>query len=64
MDFEDLIERLRVTAGMIMEDASVGAISIGPNQHERIVALLRSSEAINALAQAASKLEDYFKETS
>lgn len=64
MDVEDLIGRLCVTAGMIMEDASVGAISVGPNQSERIAALLRACEAIGALANAASKLEDYSKGSS
>ena len=59
MDAETLIERLCVTAGMIMEDASVGAVSLGPSQHERVVALLRASEAINALAKAAETLNRY-----
>lgn len=59
MDYEDLIERLCVTAGMIMEDASVGAILVGPDQHEREPALLRASEAISALCDAAVALNHY-----
>lgn len=62
MDFGDPIGRLCVTAGMIMEDASVGAISVGPSQDERVAALIRASEAINALAHAAIKLESYSDE--
>ena len=62
MDVDDLIRRLCVTAGMIMEDASVGAITVGPNQFERIAALLRASEAVDALAHAASKLQGYSDE--
>lgn len=42
MDFEDLIGRLCVTAGMIMEDASVGAITVGTSQDERVASLLRA----------------------
>ena len=64
MDVENLIGLLCVTAGMIMEDTSVGAISVGPSHDERVAALLRASEVINALANAASKLEDYSKGSS
>ena len=59
MDVDDLVGRLCVTAGMIMEDASVGAVSVEPGQHERVAALLRASEAINALAKAAESLNCY-----
>ena len=53
MDVGDLIERLCVAAGMIMEDASVGAISTGSELRERVLKLLHASEAITALARAA-----------
>ena len=56
MDVEDLIERLCVAAGMIMEDASVGAISTGSEPRERILKLLHASEAITALVHAAEVL--------
>ena len=56
MDFQDLIERLCVAAGMIMEDASVGAISAGSEPRERILKLLHASEAITALVHAAEVL--------
>ena len=56
MDVEDLIERLCVAAGMIMEDASVGAISTGSEPRERIIELLRASETIGALVHAAEVL--------
>ena len=59
MDVDDLVGRLCVTAGMIMEDASVGAVSVDPGQHEWVTALLRASEAINALATAAETLSCY-----
>ena len=49
MDVEDMIERLCVAAGMIMEDASVSAISTGGEPRERILKLLHASEAITAL---------------
>ena len=64
MDFQDLIERLCVTAGMIMEDASVSAISAGDGQHERVVALLQASEMIGALARAAEVLERLFQDSA
>jgi len=56
MDVEDLIERPCVAAGMIMEDASVGAISTGSEAGERVLALLRASETIGALARAVAAL--------
>jgi hypothetical protein len=59
MDVEELIGRLCVTAGMIMEDASVEAISVGQSQLERVAALLRAGDAISALANAAEALNDY-----
>lgn len=59
MDYKDLIGRLCVTAGMIMEDASVGAILDGPGQHERVAGLLRASEAIKAVSEAAEALNRY-----
>ena len=64
MDVEDLIERLCVTAGAIMEDASVSAISDGDGQHERVVALLQASEMIGALARAAEVLERLFQDSA
>ena len=64
MDVEDLIERLCVTAGAIMEDASVSAISAGDGQHERVVALLQASEMIGALARAAEVLERLFQDSA
>lgn len=64
MEFEDLIGRLCVTAGIIMEDASVGAILFGISEDERVAKLLRASEAISALAYAASKLAGYSREAS
>ena len=56
MDVEDLIERLCVAAGMIMEDASVGAISTGSEPRERVLKLLHVSKAITALVHAAEVL--------
>ena len=56
MDSQDLIDRLCVTAGIIMEDASVGAISTGSEPRERILKLLHASEAITALVHAAEVL--------
>ena len=53
MDFQDLIEWLCVTAGMIMEDASVSAISSRSEPRERILKLLHASEAITALVVEA-----------
>ena len=56
MDVEDLIERLCVAAGIVIEDASVGAISTGSEPRERILELLHASEAITALVSAAEVL--------
>lgn len=53
MDVEDLIDRHCVMAGMIMEDASVGAISTGPSQHERVPERVRVSEIISSVARTA-----------
>ena len=58
MDFQDLIERLCVAAGMLMEDASVGAISTGSEPRERILKLIHASEAITALVHAAEVLAE------
>ena len=57
MDVNDLIGQLCVMAGIIMEDASVGAISFGAGQRERVVDLVRASKVIRALATAAEPLE-------
>ena len=59
MDFDDIIDRLCMTAGVIMEDASVSAISVGVAQRERVVALLRASDAISVVAKAADALNSY-----
>ena len=59
MDVEELIGQLCVTAGVIMEDASVGAISVGRSQLERVAALLRADDAFSALADAADALNNY-----
>ena len=59
MEIEELIGLLCVSAGMIMEDASVGAISVRQSEPERVAALLRASNAISALARAADSLNDY-----
>lgn len=56
MDVEDLIERLCVAVGIIKEDASVGAISTSSEAGDRVLALLRASETIGALARAAAAL--------
>ena len=60
MDVDDLIGRLCVMAGIIMEDASVDAISRGAGQRKRIADLIRASEVISALAIAAELLEAHF----
>ena len=57
MDVDDLIGRLCVMAGTIMEDASVSAISLGAGQRGRVADLVRASEVIGALATAAELLE-------
>lgn len=57
MDVDDLISRRCVMAGIIMKDASVGAISLGAGQRERVVDLVRASKVIGALASAAELLE-------
>ncbi len=56
MDVEGLIDQLCVTAGMIMEDESVGAVSTRGDQARRVTALVRASQEITALAQAALAL--------
>lgn len=56
MDVEDLVERLCVAAGIIMEDAGVGAISTGSEPREQILKLLQASEAVTALVHAAEVL--------
>ena len=58
MDVKDLIERLCVTAGMIMEDASLGAISTRGDIRQRVVELNRASKEIRALADAVAVLVD------
>ena len=60
MDVDDLISRLCVMAGIIMEDASVGAISVSSGQHERVADLVDASELIQALASAAALLNCHF----
>lgn len=57
MDVDDLIGQLCVMAGIIMEDASVGAISVSARRRERVANLVRASEVIGALASAADLLE-------
>lgn len=59
MDVDELIGRLCVTAGMIMEDASVSAITVRQSQREQVAVLLRASDAISALAKAAEALSLY-----
>ena len=56
MDIEDLIERLCVTVGMIMEDASLGANSTGGDIRQRVSELRRAGNEISALADAAAAL--------
>ena len=56
MEVEDLIERLCVTVGMIMEDASLGAISTRCDIRQRGANLHRASKEISALVDAASAL--------
>ena len=60
MDVDDLINRLSVMAGIIMEDASVGAISRGADHRGRVADLVRASEVIGALATAAELLKAHF----
>ena len=57
MDVDDLISRLCLRAGIIMEDASVSAISLGAGQRERVAGLVRAGEVIGALATAAELLQ-------
>ena len=64
MDVEDLINRLCVTAGIVMEDASVGAISVGSRQREQVADLVRASEIIRALVNAAELLAVHFGEST
>ena len=56
MDVEDLIERLCVTGGMIMEDASSEAISARGDIRQRVADLGRAGNEISALADAAAAL--------
>ena len=63
MDVEDLISRLCATAGMIMEDASVDAVSVGGSVRQRAAAVLRSSDEISAWAKAAVVLADRLHES-
>ncbi len=56
MDVEDLVERLCTTAGMIMEDASVGAISQNQELSDRVNELVQAARSINAMAVAARAL--------
>lgn len=53
---EDLIERLCVTAGMIMEDASLAAISARGDIRQRVAALMRAGKEVSALSDAAAAL--------
>lgn len=56
MELDDLIDQLCVMAGIIMEDASVGAVSNGDDRGARVTALVRASETIASLVKAASAL--------
>lgn len=58
MEVEDLIERLCVTIGMIMEDASLGAISTRGDIRQRVADLNRAGNEISVLADAAAILVD------
>jgi len=58
MEVDDLIDQLCVMAGMIMEDASVGAVSNSADRKARVTALVRASETIASLAKAASAMMD------
>lgn len=58
MDVEDLIERLCVTVGMIMEDASLGAISTLGDIRQRVTDLSRAGKEISVLTDAAAALVD------
>ena len=60
MDVEELIGRLCVMAGMIMEDASIGAISVVGGRRDRVADLVHASYVIRALASAAHLLEAHF----
>lgn len=58
MDVEDLIGQLCAAAGMIMEEASVGAISTTANMRQRVTELVCASDNITVIAAAAkSQLE-------
>lgn len=63
MDVEDLVERLCTTAGMIMEDASVGAVSQNQELSGRVRDLVRAAARINAMAVAAKALLDVGKQS-
>lgn len=58
MDVEELVERLCTTAGMIMEDASAGAISQNQELGGRVRELARAARSINTMAVAAEALLD------
>lgn len=44
---DDLIDQLCVMAGIIMEDASVGAVSNSDDRRARIIGLVSASETIS-----------------
>ena len=62
----ELIQSLCTHAGMIMEDASVDAISVvSPNaerRQERLVTLRQAADDIGALVGAAEVLHRQFKD--
>ena len=62
MDAEDRIDRLCVMAGIIMGDASVGAITTNPSRNERVANLYLASKTIRALARAANFLVAHLSE--
>jgi len=56
MEVDALNDQLCVMAGIIMEDACVGAVSISEVREARVTALSRASETIASLVKAASAL--------
>lgn len=56
MELDDLIDQLCVMAGMIMEDASVGAISTRGDIRQRVAGLDQATREIRVLADAAAVL--------
>ena len=56
MEIEDLVERFCTIAGMMMEDASVGAISMDRELEQRVRDLVKAGQAIDAVAVVAATL--------